>query len=129
VPAAAAAAADLFCWCRLLLLLVPPSAAAGAAFCCCWCRLLLQLLLCLQYCWPEMLCRAGDCCTRCVCSFALCDPLVSDPGLPPLPFPCCCSDVSGLTASLVRQALPCHFRITTGDATGRASSAQLGNHI
>ena len=98
------------------------AAAAAAAFCCsfaCACNVacqrccaeLLNAALCVLVCLPSAIRGCLDSC------------------LPPLPSPCCCSDVSGLTASLVRQALPCHFRITTGDAAGRASSAQLGNHI
>jgi hypothetical protein len=39
-------------------------------------------------------------------------------------------DVCGLAASLARQALPCHFRITTaGSASRSASMAALNNRI
>ncbi len=36
------------------------------------------------------------------------------------------SDVTGLTASLMRQALPCHFRITTRDAASRSANLATG---
>lgn len=38
-------------------------------------------------------------------------------------------DMSGLTASLVRQALPCHFRITAGAGRGAPSGAIAANRI
>lgn len=38
-------------------------------------------------------------------------------------------DMSGLTASLVRQALPCHFRITTALSQRSASGAFAANRI
>lgn len=37
--------------------------------------------------------------------------------------------MSGLTASLVRQALPCHFRITAGAGRGAPSGAIAANRI
>lgn len=44
--------------------------------------------------------------------------------------PPCRSDLCGLAASLARQALPCHFRITTAASASRSSSmAALGNRI
>lgn len=43
---------------------------------------------------------------------------------------CCCRDMSGLTASLVRQALPCHFRITTSGSASRANGmAAVANRV
>ncbi|KAL4431214.1 hypothetical protein ABPG75_006470 [Micractinium tetrahymenae] len=38
-------------------------------------------------------------------------------------------DMSGLTASLVRQALPCHFRITAGAGRGTAGGGIAANRI
>lgn len=45
------------------------------------------------------------------------------------PPPPACSDVSGLTASLVRQALPCHFRITTETASRSSSMSAMSNRF
>lgn len=51
------------------------------------------------------------------------------PTRPPASLPSCRSDVSGLAASLLRQALPCHIRITTAASSRSSSAASLANRI